>query len=231
MMKITVMLADDHVLVRECLRTIIQLDCDMRVVGEVGDGWEAIQMARKLLPDVILLDIVMPQLDGLEAARQILEEMPQAKILFLSSHAEPECVQRATELGAAGYLVKQSAAHDVINAIREVNSGNAYFSPCISRQLVEHCQQIFANGRRGTSIGEPLTPRETEVLQSIADSKGNKQIALELGISPKTVEKHRQQVMNKLGIHDVAGLTRYAVARAALLSPESQLHSVLTETV
>src|ERR1051326_4387250 len=193
MQKITVLLADDHTVVRQGIRALLESEEDMSVAGEAENGRQAVQMAKRLQPDVVVMDIAMPSLNGLEATRQISRESPKSRVLILSSYSDDEYVQQLTDAGASGYLVKQTAAQDLVAAIREANKGNAFFSPAISKRLLEHYR---------ASIGKPpgdrkspkLTPRELEVLQLIAEGYANKQIAGELFISIKTVEKHRQQI-------------------------------------
>src|ERR1051326_1009490 len=209
--QITVLLADDHTVVRQGLRVLLEAEADMRVVGEAENGRHAVQLVKRLKPDVVVLDVAMPLLNGLEATRQIVRETPRTKVLILSSYSDEEYVQQLTEQGAVGYLIKQTAANDLLKAIREAQKGNAYFSPSISKRILEQCRQAFVRGGPVKKTGARLTPRESEVLQLIAEGQANKQIASELSISIKTVEKHRQQVMNKLNIHDVAGLTRHAI--------------------
>jgi DNA-binding NarL/FixJ family response regulator len=214
--KIRVLLVDDHTVVRQGLRILFEAETDIEVIGEAETGRQGVQMARQLLPDVVIMDVAMPMLNGLEATRQIIKEVPSARILVLSSYSNDEYVQQLTEVGVAGYLLKQTDAGDLIKAVREAKRGNAFFSPAISKRLVEHYRDIFMNGEPLRKPGELLTSREAEVLQLIAEGKPSKQIAAELCISMKTVEKHRQQVMNKLNIHDIAGLTRYAVSRGII---------------
>jgi len=151
-------------------------------------------------------------MNGLEATRQILKSSPATKVLVLTSYGDDDCIEQLMRAGAAGYLIKQTAANDLLKAIREVQRGNAFFSPSIAKRLRDQCRQAFSNGQPVKRSGD-LTSRESEVLQLIAEGFSNKQIAAELSISIKTVEKHRQQVMNKLNIHDVAGLTRYAISK------------------
>jgi DNA-binding NarL/FixJ family response regulator len=218
MEKITVLLADDHVVVRQGLRALLALEEGIEIVAEADNGRQAVQLAKRLRPDVAVIDIVMPVLNGVEATRQILRDLPQTRVLILSSYSDDEHVHQVIEMGAAGYLVKQTAAADLVKAIREIHRGNAYFSPGIAKRLREHGRHTFVTGLPQPRRAEVLTPRESEVLQLIAEGRANKQMADELGISIKTVEKHRQQVMDKLGIHDVAGLTRHAIAHGIIES-------------
>jgi DNA-binding NarL/FixJ family response regulator len=212
MKKITVLLVDDHTVVRQGLRALLKSEEDIEVMGEAENGRQAVAMVRKTPPDVVVMDVAMPLLNGLEATRQILKALPGTRILVLTSYSDDDCVQQLTEAGISGYLIKQTAANDLVKAIREVQKGNAFFSPTIAKRLRDQCREAFANGQPVRKTIE-LTSRESEVLQLIAEGFSNKQIAAELCISIKTVEKHRQQVMNKLNIHDVAGLTRYAISK------------------
>ena len=216
MSKIKVMLADDHTVVRQGLRALLEAEPDIDVIGEAESGREAVKMAGRLLPDVVVMDIAMPQLNGLEATRQILHETSSTRVIILSSYSDDEYVEQLTDAGAIGYLMKQTASNDLIKAIREAKEGNAYFSPVIARRMLEHYRRAFLNGEANRKNTGTLTRREREVLQLIAEGMTNKAIAFELCISIKTVEKHRQQVMNKLNIHDIAGLTRYAIARGII---------------
>ena len=216
MQKITVLLADDHNLVRQGFRALLEAEPDIAIVGEAGTGRQAVQLARKLRPDVVLMDIAMPLLNGLEATRQIMKEAPGSKVLVLSSYSDDEYVHQLTEAGASGYLLKQTASADLIKAVRETSKGNAFFSPAVSKRLLDRYRETFLNGAPIKKRTDLLTTREAEVLQLIAEGKPNKQIASDLCISIKTVEKHRQQVMNKLNIHDIAGLTRYAISKGVI---------------
>jgi DNA-binding NarL/FixJ family response regulator len=218
MQRIKVLLVDDHTVVRQGLRALLAVEGDIEIVGEAENGRQAIQMVKKLLPDVVLMDIAMPVLNGLEATRQITRALPLTKVLILSSYSDDAYVQQMTEAGAAGYVIKQSAADDLLKAIREAKKGNAFFSPTIAKRLREQCREAFASGVPAKKRPDYLTSREAEVLQLIAEGRANKQIAADLCISIKTVEKHRQQVMNKLGIHDVAGLTRHAIDKGIIES-------------
>ena len=183
-------------------------------------------MARDLQPEVIVMDIAMPLLNGLQATRQILKDSPAAKVLILSAHSDPEYVEQVVEAGALGYLVKQSSGDVLATAIREVRKGKTFFSPSIAKLLKEDYQKSRDGvGLRKKSTME-LTSREAELLQMIAEGHVNKQIASELGISVKTVEKHRQHLMEKLNIHDIAGLTRFAIATGII---ESSVQSTIDE--
>ena len=215
MRKISVLLVDDHTVVRQGLRALLSAEEDIEVQGEAENGRQAVVLAKKLTPDVIVMDVAMPLLNGLEATRQILKAVPTTKVLVLTSYGDDDCVAQMMDAGASGYLIKQTAANDLLKAIREVQRGNAYFSPAIARRLRDQCREAFTTGQSPRKATE-LTSREGEVLQLIAEGFSNKQIAAELTISIKTVEKHRQQVMNKLNIHDVAGLTRYAISKGMI---------------
>jgi DNA-binding NarL/FixJ family response regulator len=202
--KIATLLVDDHELVRRGLRALLEAEDDIAVVGEARDGRQAVAMAVDLRPDVVVMDIAMPLLNGLEATRQILAALPAVRVLILTAHSDEEYVDRVTRLGAVGYVLKQSSLEDLAGAIRTARAGAPFFSPSLSRSA--------HHGGVATPPKPVLTSRETEVLQLIAEGKANKQTGAQLGISVKTVEKHRQSLMAKLDIHDVAGLTRHAIA-------------------
>ena len=222
MNKIKVLLADDHTVVRQGLRVLLEAEQDIEVAAEAETGRQAVQLTLKHLPDVVVMDIAMPLMNGLEATRQILKDAPDVKVLVLSSYNDDAYVHQLTEAGAVGYLLKQTAAADLVKGIREARKGNSFFSPSVSRRLVAQYRESFLNGApRHKRDAQVLTSREAEVLQLIAEGRPNKQIAAELGISIKTVEKHRQQVMNKLNIHEIAGLTRYAIAQGIVESSPS----------
>ena len=216
MKPITVLLAEDHMIVREGFRKMLELEKDLEVVGEAANGREAVALAAKLLPAVVLMDIAMPLLNGLEATRQILKLAPKTRVLMLSAHSDCAYLENATEAGAAGFLLKQTSAHEVCRAIREVQAGRTFFSPAISKHLA-HRKSLDRNGQARPK-GPELTSREMEVLQLIAEGKANKETAAELGIGIKTVEKHREHLMEKLNIHDTAGLTRYAIGAGIIES-------------
>jgi len=216
MTKITVILADDHTVVRQGLRALLQMEPDIEIVGEAATGREAVQMAETLKPHVVVMDIAMPSLNGLDATRQIITQADPPRVLILSSYSDEEYVSQLTEAGAAGYLMKQAAVTELVRAIREAAKGKTFFSPSISKQLLDHYRQTVVKGVPTRRRIKLLTSREAEVLQLIAEGKLNKQIAAELSLSIKTVEKHRQQLMDKLGIHEIAGLTRYAIAKGII---------------
>jgi len=222
MKRITVLLAEDHTIVREGFRKMLEYEDDLEVLGEAQDGRKAVALAEKLRPDVILMDIAMPLLNGLEATRQLVKTVPATKVLILSAHNDDAYVQNATQSGAMGFLLKQTSAHDVCRAIREVHAGKTFFSPAISRRLDRLSPP--SRDRAGQVNRKPscLTSREREVLQLIAEGKANKETAAELGIGIKTVEKHREHLMRKLDIHDTAGLTRYAIG-AGIIESSVQL--------
>jgi DNA-binding NarL/FixJ family response regulator len=222
MKRITVLLAEDHTIVREGFRKMLEMEDDLEVVGEAQDGRQAVALAKKFRPDVVLMDIAMPLLNGLEATRQVLKAFPATKVLMLSAHSDDAYVKNATESGAVGFLLKQTSAHDVCRAIREVQKGKTFYSPSISRRQdrIHPLSPDRAGGFKKKVI--PLTSREMEVLQLIAEGKANKETASELGIGIKTVEKHREHVMQKLDIHDTAGLTRYAIS-AGIIESSVQL--------
>jgi len=210
--QITVLLADDHKVLRQALRALLEAEHDIRVVGEAENGRQAVEMTKRLQPDVVLMDIAMPVLNGMEAMRQINALHLRSKVLILSGYSNDDYVGRTLDAGAAGYLVKQGDAEDIVTAIRETKKGNAFFSPTITKQLLEFHRQSSANGERGGKGHTRLTMRESEVLQLVAEGYSSKQIAADLSISTKAVEKYRCEIMRKLGVRNVAGLTRYALS-------------------
>jgi len=218
MKRITVLLAEDHTVVREGLRALLDAEGDIVVIGEAATGRQAVALTRKLRPAVVVMDLAMPLLNGLEATRQILKAVPGTRVLVLSAHGDDAYVERVIALGASGFLIKQTSAHILARAVREVESGNAFFSPSIAKRLHNHSEKSPDRVALLKRKGVRLSSREAEVLQLIAEGQANKQVAAELGISVKTVEKHRQRLMEKLDIHDTAGLTRYAIAAGIIES-------------
>ncbi len=206
------MLVEDHTVVREGLRVMLKLEPDLDVVGEARNGRVAVTMATELKPDVILMDIAMPQLNGLEATRQLVKALPTTRIIILSAHCDDAYVKGAVDAGAVGFLLKQDSAHDVCQAIRQVSKGGIHYSPSIAKRFIRMNPQSRGKSGKLERKSATLTSREMEVLQLIAEGKTNKETAAELAISIKTVEKHRGQLMKKLDIHDTAGLTRHSIA-------------------
>ncbi len=220
---ITVLLAEDHQIVRQGLRALLETEEDIEIICEAENGRQAVRLAKEHQPQVLLLDIAMPYLNGLETARQILQAKPGSRILILSAHSDVGYLEKAVDLGVAGFLIKQTSANMLSTAIRAVAQGKRFFSPSLSKHLAE-----YEKGKGGSVFqkaeGKKLTSRENEVLQLIAEGMANKQTASELGISIKTVEKHRQTLMDKLGVHDTAGLTRYAIQEGVI---ESSVQSTI----
>ena len=220
MKRITVLLAEDHMVVREGFRKLLEAEDDIEVIGEAQTGRQAVELTRKLRPAVVVMDIAMPLLNGLEATRQIRKTFPDTKVIILSAHSDDAYVDQAIAIGAAGFLLKQTSSHSVSVAIREVQKGNTFFSTSVSKRL--HDQKVPAGARALRKKVARLSSRELEVLQLIAEGKANKETAAELGISIKTVEKHRQNLMAKLNIHEISGLTRYAIG-AGIIESSVQL--------
>jgi len=218
MKPITVLIAEDHTLVREGLRSMLKLEPDLEVVGEARNGREAVTLGMKLHPDVLLMDIAMPGLNGLEATRQLVKMLPGIRIIILSAHCDDAYITSAVSSGAVGFLLKQDSTHDVCQAIREVHQGGIFYNPSISKRFVRITPKTRDRSGKTARKAAKLTSREAEVLQLIAEGKANKETAAELGISIKTVEKHRGHLMNKLDIHDTAGLTRHAIAEGIIES-------------
>jgi two-component system response regulator NreC len=206
MRPIQVLLADDHLIVRQGLRALLER-AGMTVVGEASDGEEALQIAHERSPDVAVLDIGMPRLNGLETARRLREAVPQAKVVVLTVHTEDPYILEAMHAGAVGYVLKTQAAVDLIQAIHDVLQGAIYLSPRVARAVVQ------AYVTKTDLPPDPLTPREREILQLIAEGKTTKEIAQHLGLGVKTVESHRTRMMHKLDIHETATLVRYAIRR------------------
>jgi DNA-binding NarL/FixJ family response regulator len=218
---IRVVLADDHNLVRAGLRALLERLPDVEVVGEASNGREALALILKVKPDMALLDIGMPELNGLDAAARIAREAPRTRLVMVSMHATETYVAQAIQLGVAGYVLKESCADELPVLLRAVTNGETYLSPGVSKTLVGALRHKLAGG----AAPEPaaagvLTPRQREILQLVAEGKSTKDIANALELSVKTVETHRAQIMDRLDIHDVAGLVRYAI-RLGLVSADS----------
>ncbi len=217
MATVRILIAEDHALVRAGLRKLLEGIPGVEVVGEAGDGRDAIAQVGSKSPDIALLDIAMPGLNGLEAAARIVAEHSATRVILLSMHANEEYVLQALRAGVAGYILKDSALSELELAIQAVRRGDTYLSPAVSRHVGEYVRRT-GSGAEPTSR-ESLTPRQREILQLIAEGYSTKRIAGALGVSVKTVETHRTQLMEKLDIHDVAGLVRYAI-RIGLITPE-----------
>ncbi len=208
---IRILLADDHTIVREGIRSLLEDEEDMTVVGEANDGHSAIRLTHQLNPDVILMDIAMPLLNGLEATRRIKEDFPKVKVLILTMHENEEYIRQVLASGAMGYILKDAAAHDLLGAIRTVNQGEMILSPAVTRLVIEDYLRWGDLQPEKNSTG--LTPREREVLQLIAEGYSNKQISEILTISIKTVQTHRMNLMKKLDLHDRGDLIKYAIQK------------------
>ena len=217
MKPIRVLLADDHALVRAGFRALLQSLPDMEVVAEAGDGREALRLIDLHQPDVVLMDIGMPGLNGLEAAARIVEESPHIRVIILSMHATEEYVLRALRAGAVGYLLKDAGTAELELAVRAVVRGEMYLSPAVSKHVIaEYVQRVSSK----PNSFEQLSPRHREILQLIAEGQTTKEIAQTLNLSVKTVETYRTQLMERLDIHDIAGLVRYAI-RMGLITSDS----------
>ena len=213
---VRVLLADDHKLVRAGFRAMLDSLGDVEIVGETGDGREALELIRQHRPDVALLDITMPSLTGLEVAARVANEMQNVRIIILSMHTTEDYIARAVRAGVSGYLLKNADPVELELALRAAVNGQMYMSPTVSKQLVDDYLR-----RMGSDAGpeEQLTARQREILQLIAEGKSTKDIAVTLDLSIKTVETHRKDLMDRLGIHDVAGLVRYAI-RAGIIKAD-----------
>jgi DNA-binding NarL/FixJ family response regulator len=207
-MPIRILIADDHGVVAEGLKHLVEAESDMEVVALVEDGREAVQQARDLQPDVVLMDLSMPELNGADATRAILQRDPKCRVIVLSMYSQREYVRRALKAGAAGYVVKRSAAKEVVEAIRAVHAGQRYLSPRVADVVLED----YSDEKQDDPLAR-LSAREREVLQLLAEGRTGAEIAQRLSLSQKTVETYRARLVEKLGIRDLAGLVRFAIQR------------------
>ena len=214
---IRILIADDHGIVRTGLKLLLDRIPDIQVAGEAADGREAVRLAAELQPDIVIMDIAMPLLNGLQAAERIIRENPRTGVIFLSMHADESYIMKALDAGARGYLLKDNADEDFERAIRSVAAGKPFFSPAIAQALLEDDVRLMR--KRGVQDSyDLLTEREREILQLLAEGKSNKEAAAVLNLSPYTVETHRTNLMQKLGLHNTAEIVLYAV-RKAIITP------------
>lgn len=209
-MSLTVFLADDHAVVRDGLRFLLEAQPDISVIGDAASGREAVRQVAQICPDVVVMDVAMPELNGIEAARRIAQDCPSTRVIILSMHSTTEHVFRALQAGARGYVLKESAGIEVVNAVRAVHAGRRYLSQKISDRLIDD----YVVQRHAAETESPLarlSPREREVLQLVVEGKSNADIADILFLSPKTVETYRSRLMQKLGISDLPGLVKFAI--------------------
>lgn len=213
--RLTILLADDHTLVRAGLRRVLEERPDWEVVAEAGDGREAVRLAEQHEPDVAIVDVAMPLLNGIEVTRQIVKRAPSTRVLVLSMHADEAYVTQILQAGAAGYLLKDSADSDLVKAVAAVAMGKSFFSPAIARVMLDdYVRQLAERGI--TDRYESLSDREREIFQLIAEGRTNKEIAALLSVSPSTVETHRAHIMEKLDLHSAAEIVLYAVRRGVI---------------
>jgi DNA-binding NarL/FixJ family response regulator len=206
-----ILLADDHEVVRHGLRVLLEAHPGWEVVGEAGNGREAVDKVRQTKPDVVVLDITMPELNGLEATRQILKAAPQTEVLILTMHESEQVAREVLAAGARGYLLKSDAAHDLVDAVDALRQHRPFFTSRVSQMLLEGYLHGPTLSETAPTKRELLTPREREIVQLLAEGKSNKEVAGALGISPKTIETHRANIMRKLNLHSVSELVRFAV--------------------
>jgi DNA-binding NarL/FixJ family response regulator len=216
MKKIRIMLADDHVLVRAGIRSLLEQMPGIEVVGEAGDGREAVKLIGQLKPDIVLMDVAMAQMNGIEATSRIKKAYKDVRVIILSMYSNEEYVLQALQAGASGYLLKDAATLELELAVRAVSRNETYLSPGVSRHVIDSYRKRILTDQQPV---EQLTPRQREVLQLIAEGRTTKEIATILRVAIKTVETHRTQMMERLNIHDIAGLVRYAV-RVGLIRPQ-----------
>jgi len=208
--KTKILIADDHTIFRQGLKMLLEQEDDMEVVGEAGNGLEALDLAKKLKPEVLLLDIAMPEMDGVQVAQKLKKILPEIKVIVLTTHAEDQFIFEFLKLGVSGYVLKDSASQELIYSIRKSKDGMAFIDPSISKKVMEKFTQVTGGKKDFIDYGK-LSDREKEVLQIVAEGNSNKEVAEKLYISPKTVENHKANIMKKLNIHDRVGLTKFAL--------------------
>src|SRR5437773_3158441 len=208
--RIRILLADDHAVVRQGFRLILSSQADMEIIGEAGDGRQAVELAEKLRPDVVVMDVAMPNLNGIDATRRMSEAAPHTRVLALSMHKDSVYVREILRAGARGYLLKDSGAEDLVSAIRAVAKGESYLSPAVSNAVLDDYRKHVTNPI------DLLTSREREVLQMLAEGKTNKEIAAVLNLSVYTVDAHRGRIMEKLNLHSINDLVRFAVRNGVI---------------
>jgi two-component system response regulator NreC len=215
MRKLRILLADDHIVMRTGLRALLERQPDLEVVGESENGRETIELAASLRPDVVVMDVGMPDMNGIEATKAIVTQRPTTAVVILSMHSDESYVMRALKAGARGYLLKDSAAADLIGAIQAVSQNKSFFSPRVSRILAEDYVRVLKQ-KGAVDTYDLLTTREREILQLLAEGKANKEVATTLNISPYTVETHRSHILQKLNLHNPAELVLYAVRKGII---------------
>ncbi|HJX91669.1 MAG TPA: response regulator transcription factor [Pyrinomonadaceae bacterium] len=220
---IQLLLADDHVLMRRGIRDLLEADPDIQVTGEAGDGREAVRLAHELNPDVMIIDLTMPELNGLEAIRHIRKDCPEVELLVFSMHDSEELIREVFAAGARGYVLKSDASRYLVEAVKSLAQHKPFFTPRISEAIL-NALVTDANGKAETSSHGPLSSREREILQLLAENKSNKEIAARLGISVRTVETHRRSVMQKLDVNSIVELVHYAI-RNGIVQPTVKLDS------
>ena len=216
--QISILIAEDHKIVRKGLKALLELEDDLIVIAEAENGVEAVELTNIHNPMIVIMDIALPKLNGIDAAKQILKSMPQVKVLMLTAYSDDGYLEKVLSIGVSGFLLKQCSPNSLIEAIHVIKSGKKYFGPQITQRMKQLDESKNNHGKVSDKKLISLSARETQVLQLIAEGRPNKLVASDLSISIKTVEKHRQNLMNKLCIHDTAGLTRYAIAEGIIES-------------
>lgn len=215
MKPIRILLADDHSLLRQSLRVLLEMEPDLAVVGEAGDGLETLDQVEALAPDVVLMDIAMPHLNGLEATRRLNKKCPEAKVIILSMHGDDQYIGQALRAGASGYLLKDASKEELLLAIRSVHQGGSYLSPRLSKKLIDDFLRL-SDPAAPNPYHDLLTDREREILQLMAENRSSPEIGRILSISPKTVRNHRANIMEKLGLHSQSDVVKYALRQGLI---------------